>query len=56
MSGQHDKNSMTEAFLYVVRKMIDDKNVAVLASTLDLFNIGMKKLRPASGHYNQMAE
>lgn len=55
MSGQHDKNSMTEAFLYIVRKMIDDKNAGVLTSTLDLFNMGMKKLRPAPGHYNQLA-
>jgi hypothetical protein len=26
--------------------MIDDKNISVLLSTLDLFSIGMKKLKP----------
>lgn len=55
MGNPANKMQMTEALLYVIRKMIDDKNAAVLASTLDLFNMGMKKLRPSPGHYSQTA-
>ena len=56
VSGQYDKTSLIEAWLYVVKKMIDDKNVAVLSSALDFFNIGIKKLRPGPGHYSPMAD
>ena len=36
--------------LYVVKKLADDKNVSVLLSTLDLFGMGMKKLKPPAGN------
>lgn len=37
--------------------MIDDKNISVLMSTLDLFSIGMKKLKPPAGNpFSQLAE
>lgn len=56
LSGQN-KGQMGEAFLYVVKKMIDDKNVSVLLGTLELFGLGMKKLRPPQGHpYQGLAE
>lgn len=48
--GVKNKQQMAEAFLYVVKKMIDDKNVSVLLGTLDLFGMGMKKLRPPNGN------
>ena len=50
LGGNHNKQHMGEAFLYVVKKLIDDKNVAVLLGTLDLFAMGMKKLRPPPGN------
>jgi hypothetical protein len=40
----------------VVKKLIDDKNVTVLLSTLDLFGMGMKKLKPPPGNpFSQFA-
>lgn len=36
--------------MYVVKKMIDDKNISVLLSTLDFFGMGMKKLKPPAGN------
>lgn len=37
--------------------MIDDKNISVLLSTIDLFGIGMKKLKPPTGNpYSQFAD
>jgi hypothetical protein len=29
--------------------MIDDKNISVLLSTLDLFSMGMRRLKPPTG-------
>lgn len=52
-----NKNQTIEAFLYVVKKMIDDKNVSVLLSTLDFFATGMKKLKPPSANpFNQLID
>lgn len=48
--GSKNKNQAAEAFLYVVKKMIDDKNVSVLYTTLDFFENGMKKLKPPAGN------
>ena len=48
--GSKNKNQAAEAFLYVVKKMIDDKNVSVLYTTLDFFDNGMKKLKPPAGN------
>ena len=50
LGGTKNKHQLAEAFLYVVKKMVDDKNVSVLTSALDLFGIGMKKIRPPNGH------
>ena len=50
MGGNYNKQQMAEAFLYVVKKLIDDKNVSVLLGTLDLFAMGMKKLKPPQGN------
>ena len=37
--------------------MIDDKNVAVLLAAIDVFGLGMKKLRPPPGNnFSSMAE
>ena len=33
-----------------MKKLIDDKNMSVLLSTLDLFSMGMKKLKPPAGN------
>jgi hypothetical protein len=33
-----------------VKKLIDDKNMSVLLNTMDLFYMGMKKLKPAPGN------
>lgn len=49
-AGSKNKNQTAEAFLYVVKKMIDDKNIAVLLNTLDFFAMGMKKLKPPAGN------
>lgn len=46
-----------EAFLYVVKKMIDDKNIMVLQNTLELFDMGMRKLKPPAGNpFSQMID
>lgn len=46
MANRGNKNALTEAFFYVIRKMIDDKNASVLLTTLDLFGVGIRKLKP----------
>jgi hypothetical protein len=33
-----------------VKKLIDDKNMSVLLNAMDLFSMGMKKLKPAPGN------
>lgn len=45
-NGRGSKIKVIDAFFYVIRKMIDDKNAAVLLQTLDLFGIGLRKLKP----------
>jgi hypothetical protein len=41
----------------VVKKLVDDKNITVLLSVLDLFSIGIKKLKPPSGNpFSQFVE
>ena len=46
MSGRGNKTMVTAAFFYVIKKLIDDKNASVLTTVLDLFGIGMRKLKP----------
>ena len=46
MGMKGNRNHIIEAFFYVIKKMIDDKNASVLLNVLDLFGIGMRKLKP----------
>jgi len=56
-NGSNNKNQTAEALLYIVKKLIDDKNISVLLSTLDLFATGMRKLKPPTGNpFSQYAD
>lgn len=56
-NGSKNKNQTAEAALYVVKKLIDDKNISVLLGTLDLFATSMRKLKPPGGNpFSQFAE
>ena len=46
MANRGNRQMTIDAFFYVIKKMIDDKNASVLLNTLDLFGIGIRKLKP----------